>query len=72
MTTSTGTKRLVVAINPSASFGKGREVGPAAVAALRGQGHDVVSLSEPDFPSLVAAPPLLHAKLIERTSRVDL
>lgn len=53
--TTTVTKRLVVAINPTASFGKGREVGPAAVEALRGLGHDVVSLSEPDFPSLVDA-----------------
>jgi diacylglycerol kinase (ATP) len=53
--TPTATKRLVVAINPTASFGKGRAIGPAAVAALRDTGHDVVSLSEPDFPSLVAA-----------------
>jgi myo-inositol-1(or 4)-monophosphatase len=30
------------------------------------------NLPNPRFPSLVAAPPLLHAKLIERTSRVDL
>ncbi|MFC0681207.1 diacylglycerol/lipid kinase family protein [Lysobacter korlensis] len=55
MTTSTATKRLVVAINPTASFGKGREVGPAAVAELRRLGHEVVSLSESDFPSLVDA-----------------
>ena len=55
MTTSTTTKRLVVAINPTASFGKGREVGPAAVAELRRLGHHVVSLSESDFPSLVEA-----------------
>jgi diacylglycerol kinase (ATP) len=55
VTTSTTTKRLVVAINPTASFGKGREVGPAAVAELRRLGHEVVSLSEPDFPSLVDA-----------------
>ena len=27
---------IVVAINPSASFGKGRDVGPAVVATLRG------------------------------------
>jgi diacylglycerol kinase (ATP) len=53
--TSTRTKRLVVAINPNASFGKGREVGPAAVAVLRDLGHDVVSLNEPDFPRLVHA-----------------
>jgi myo-inositol-1(or 4)-monophosphatase len=30
------------------------------------------NLPIPRFPSLVAAPPRLHAKLIERTSRVDL
>jgi myo-inositol-1(or 4)-monophosphatase len=30
------------------------------------------NLPNPRFPSLIAAPPLLHAKLIERTSRVDL
>ena len=30
------------------------------------------NLPIPRFPSLVAAPPGLHAKLIERTSRVDL
>ena len=30
------------------------------------------NLPTPRFPSLVAAPPGLHAKLIERTSRVDL
>jgi diacylglycerol kinase (ATP) len=55
VSTSTVTKRLVVAINPSASFGKGRAVGPAAVAALRGLGHDVLSLSEGDYPSLLEA-----------------
>jgi myo-inositol-1(or 4)-monophosphatase len=30
------------------------------------------NLPIPRFPSLVAAPPELHAKLIERTSRIDL
>ena len=46
------TKRLVVAINPSASFGKGRDVGPAVVSALRALGHEVTSLQEPDFEQL--------------------
>jgi diacylglycerol kinase (ATP) len=45
--------RLVVAINPSASFGKGRDVGPAVVQTLRALGHDVTSLQEPDFEQLM-------------------
>jgi diacylglycerol kinase (ATP) len=47
--------RLVVAINPSASFGKGRDVGPAVVSTLRGLGHEVTSLTEPSFAELVAS-----------------
>jgi diacylglycerol kinase (ATP) len=46
-------KRIVVAINPNASFGKTRPVGPAAVAALKHAGHEVVPLSAPDFAGLV-------------------
>ncbi|MCS5718878.1 diacylglycerol kinase family protein [Herbiconiux sp. CPCC 205763] len=46
-------KRIVVAINPNASFGKTRPVGPAAVAALKRRGHEVVPLSAPDFDGLV-------------------
>ena len=45
---------IVVAINPSASFGKSRDVGPTLVARLRGLGHEVVSLSEPSFAQLTA------------------
>ncbi len=45
--------RLVVAINPTASFGKGRTVGPAVVQTLRALGHDVTSLTEPDFEQLM-------------------
>lgn len=45
--------RLVVAINPTASFGKGRDVGPAVVQTLRALGHDVTSLQEPDFDQLM-------------------
>lgn len=41
-------KRIVVAINPEASFGRRRDVGPAVVQALRSAGHDVTSLTEPD------------------------
>ncbi len=47
--------RLVVAINPTASFGKGRDVGPAVVQTLRALGHDVTSLTEPDFEQLMEA-----------------
>ena len=47
--------RLVVAINPTASFGKGRNVGPAVVQTLRALGHDVTSLQEPDFDQLMDA-----------------
>lgn len=46
---------IVVAINPSASFGKGRDVGPAVVSTLRALGHEVTSLTEPDFEQLVLA-----------------
>jgi diacylglycerol kinase (ATP) len=44
--------RVVVAINPAASFGKGRAVGPAVVQALRGAGHRVTALTEPTFADL--------------------
>ena len=53
--TTTKPKRLVVAINPTASFGKGRHIGPAVVQTLRALGHDVTSLQEPDFEQLMAA-----------------
>ena len=45
----------MVAINPTASFGKGRNIGPAVVQTLRALGHDVVSLQEPDFEQLLAS-----------------
>jgi diacylglycerol kinase (ATP) len=53
--TTTKPLRLVVAINPTASFGKGRNVGPAVVQTLRALGHDVTSLQEPDFEQLMTA-----------------
>lgn len=53
--TTTKPKRLAVAINPTASFGKGRDVGPAVVQTLRALGHDVTSLQEPDFEQLMSA-----------------
>jgi diacylglycerol kinase (ATP) len=52
MTTSPHPKRIVVAINPSARFGASRDVGPAVVSTLRGLGHEVTSLIEPDFEQL--------------------
>ncbi|MBN9606216.1 MAG: hypothetical protein J0G30_06360 [Actinomycetales bacterium] len=48
----TAPARLVVAINPSASFGATSAVGPAVVQTLRASGHDVTALTEPDFESL--------------------
>uniref|UniRef100_UPI003783537D diacylglycerol/lipid kinase family protein n=1 Tax=Pseudolysinimonas sp. TaxID=2680009 RepID=UPI003783537D len=48
-------KKLVVAINPSASFGATRAVGPAVVQTLRAMGHEVTSLTEPDFESLIVS-----------------
>lgn len=50
---TSSSKRIVVAINPTASFGRGREVGPAVVTTLRGLGHEVTSLIEPDFAQLL-------------------
>ncbi|MFT4284486.1 MAG: YegS/Rv2252/BmrU family lipid kinase [Protaetiibacter sp.] len=51
--TTTRPRRVVVAINPSASFGASRDVGPAVVQTLRAMGHEVTSLTEPDFDSLL-------------------
>jgi diacylglycerol kinase (ATP) len=53
--TSMKPQRIVVAINPQASFGRSRAVGPAVVHTLRAAGHDVTSLTEPDFEQLRAA-----------------
>jgi diacylglycerol kinase (ATP) len=46
-------KRIIVAVNPNASFGKTRAVGPAAVQTLRAMGHDVTMMIEPDFEELL-------------------
>jgi len=46
---------IVVAINPTASFGKGSGVGPRVVSALEALGHRVNALTEPDFAHLLAA-----------------
>ena len=55
--TPSATKKLslVVAINPSASFGNRKSVGPALVSTLRGLGHEVTSLTEPSFAELIEA-----------------
>lgn len=53
--TTTKPLRIVVAINPTASFGRGRAVGPAVVQSLRGAGHDVTTLVEPTFLELIDA-----------------
>jgi diacylglycerol kinase (ATP) len=47
--------RIVVAINPNASFGRGFTVGPAVVTTLRGVGHEVISLIELDCAQLLDA-----------------
>lgn len=52
---TTKPKRVIVAINPTASFGASRDVGPAVVQTLRAMGHEVTSLTEPDFESLFEA-----------------
>ncbi|WBU39244.1 diacylglycerol/lipid kinase family protein [Homoserinibacter sp. YIM 151385] len=47
-------KRVVVAINPNASFGSTRAIGPALVRTLRASGHEVQSITEPDYEQAVA------------------
>jgi diacylglycerol kinase (ATP) len=48
-------RRIVAALNPSASSGRGRLVGPRVVEALRAAGHEVTALAEADFAALLAA-----------------
>jgi len=50
---STRPKRVVVAINPSASFGAKSDIGPALVQTLRAEGHEVQSLTEPSWLELL-------------------
>lgn len=45
-------KRLLVAVNPLASFGRNRAVGPAVVERLAGAGYEVVMLREANFELL--------------------
>ena len=45
-------KRIVVAVNPAASFGRTRGAGPQVVDALRADGHEVTVLNEASFEEL--------------------
>jgi diacylglycerol kinase (ATP) len=45
-------KRLIVAVNPSASFGRHRDVGATTTSRLLAEGHEVVMLQEPNFELL--------------------
>jgi diacylglycerol kinase (ATP) len=45
-------RTIAVAINPNASFGKGREIGPRAVALLRDRGHTVHELQAESLEQL--------------------
>ncbi|HAM26532.1 MAG TPA: diacylglycerol kinase [Microbacteriaceae bacterium] len=52
---TTTPRGIVVAVNPSAAFGKGGAVGAKVVSALRAAGLEVTALTEPSFDALVAA-----------------
>ena len=56
------TRRIAVAINPTASFGRTRDVGPAVVDALTAAGRAVLVLREPnaELLRLAVAGPLLR------------
>lgn len=45
-------RRLLVAVNPAASFGRNRAVGPAVAERLIDEGHDVSMLREANFELL--------------------
>lgn len=45
-------RRLLLAVNPSASFGRNRAVGPAAARRLADEGYDVTLLREANFELL--------------------
>ncbi len=45
-------RRLLVAVNPAASFGRNRAVGPAVAERLIAEGHDVSMLREANFELL--------------------
>jgi diacylglycerol kinase (ATP) len=50
-----GPQRVVVAINPTAAFGRNKSVGSAVIERVREAGHEAVELVRPDFSSLLAA-----------------
>ncbi|WP_213815733.1 diacylglycerol kinase family protein [Glaciihabitans sp. dw_435] len=54
-------RRLIVAINPSASFGSKTAVGPRVITGLRAGGHDVTVLEKSDFAALLEATQLALA-----------
>lgn len=47
-----GGSHIVVAVNPRASFGRGRHVGPMVVHALQNAGHRVTELIDESFDAL--------------------
>jgi diacylglycerol kinase (ATP) len=55
MATMTTPQQIVVAINPSASFGKNKAVGARVVLKLRAAGYDAISLMESSYLDLKAA-----------------
>ncbi|BDI21799.1 diacylglycerol kinase family protein [Herbiconiux sp. L3-i23] len=55
MSQVTSRRRLVLAINPTASFGKGRHVGPLVADRLRAAGHEVTALAEASMLDLAVA-----------------
>jgi diacylglycerol kinase (ATP) len=52
---ATQQRRIVIAINPSASFGKNKAVGARVVARIAAAGHEVVELRKESFADLLAA-----------------
>jgi diacylglycerol kinase (ATP) len=51
----TSRRRIVLAINPTASFGKGKHVGPLVTERLRAAGHEVTALAEASMADLASA-----------------
>jgi diacylglycerol kinase family enzyme len=51
---ATAQKRIIVAVNPSASFGANKSVGATVVNRLKELGHDATMLVEKDYQKLIA------------------
>ncbi|GAA2025815.1 diacylglycerol kinase [Agromyces tropicus] len=49
---SRGPRRILLAVNPSASFGRNRSVGPAAARRLEAEGYEVTQLRADNFELL--------------------